>query len=86
MRKLLAFLGALPVYFYRLALRPLLPKSCKFYPTCSDYTLISIKRFGIIEGWRLGIWRIMRCHPFNQKRATYDPVPFGLAGGAKWVI
>ena len=85
-KKALAFLGTFPVYFYACVIRPLLPNSCNFYPTCSAYTIQSIKRFGIIKGWRLGIWRIMRCNPFNKKGHGYDPVPFRYAGGAKWVI
>jgi len=85
-RKSIVFIATLPVYFYRLAIRPLFPQSCNFYPTCSEYTIQCIKRFGIIRGWQLGIWRVLRCNPFNRKGAGYDPVPFRYSGGAKWVI
>ena len=86
MKKALAFFGCVPIYFYRVAIDPLIPKRCNFYPTCSTYTIESIKRFGIIKGWGYGIWRILRCNPFNKNGHGYDPVPFGYAGGAKWVI
>ncbi|MDR0461894.1 MAG: membrane protein insertion efficiency factor YidD [Christensenellaceae bacterium] len=86
MKKILAFIGSLPVYFYRACVSPLLGNRCHFYPTCSIYTLEAIKRFGILRGWKKGIWRIMRCNPFNKNGHGYDPVPFGYSGGAKWVI
>lgn len=49
------------------------PKVCRFYPTCSDYMIVSIEKFGIIRGGLLGLKRIIRCHPFSQ--GGYDPVP-----------
>ena len=86
LKKILAFVGALPIYFYRFAIRPFIGGYCNFYPTCSAYALESIKRFGIIRGWGLAIRRIVRCNPFNKNGHGYDPVPYGYAGGAKWVI
>ena len=85
-KKALAFLASLPIYFYRSAIRPLIPSSCVFYPTCSAYALISIKRHGVIVGWFMALKRILRCNPFNRASEGYDPVPFRYAGGAKWVI
>lgn len=41
-------------------------KTCRMYPTCSEYTKISIERFGAVKGTFLGIKRILRCHPFNK--------------------
>ena len=82
----LAFFAILPIMVYRALIRPLLPKSCKFFPTCSAYTIIAITRFGVVRGWGYGVWRIMRCNPFNKKGGGYDPVPYKYSGGAKWVI
>ncbi|TAK02549.1 membrane protein insertion efficiency factor YidD [bacterium] len=51
---------------------PLLPRSCRFYPSCSVYTLRAIERFGIGKGVRLGLKRLLHCHPWNS--GGYDPV------------
>lgn len=66
-----AVLGA--IRFYQRALSPLKPPSCRFEPTCSTYMLQAVERFGTFHGVRLGLWRILRCHPFT--RGGFDPVP-----------
>jgi uncharacterized protein len=58
---------------YRLYLSPLFPPSCRFQPTCSQYALEAVERFGVVKGSWLAIKRILRCHPFHP--GGYDPVP-----------
>jgi uncharacterized protein len=53
------------IKFYRKAISPLTPPSCRFYPTCSEYGLEAIKRFGAFKGGYLTIKRISKCHPFH---------------------
>ncbi len=58
--------------FYRRAVSPLLPPSCRFQPTCSEYSYEAIEKYGILKGGRLAIWRILRCNPWGG--SGYDPV------------
>ena len=57
---------------YKLIISPLFPPSCRFLPTCSEYTAEAISKHGFIKGLVLGIRRILRCHPFSA--GGYDPV------------
>ncbi|QDT06434.1 Putative membrane protein insertion efficiency factor [Rubripirellula lacrimiformis] len=61
----------LPIRFYQIAISPLLGPNCRFTPTCSQYTIESIRKFGVIRGIYRGTRRIMRCHPWNP--GGYDP-------------
>ena len=47
--------------------------TCKFYPTCSQYAIEAIEKYGAFKGGRLAVWRILRCNPFTM--GGYDPVP-----------
>jgi uncharacterized protein len=58
---------------YKRFISPLLPSACRFYPTCSEYALAAIARFGPWQGSRLAAQRILRCHPLHP--GGYDPVP-----------
>ena len=58
---------------YQRFLSPLLPRSCRFFPTCSAYALQAVDRHGAAKGLMLGVSRILRCHPFHD--GGYDPVP-----------
>jgi uncharacterized protein len=61
------------IRFYRRHISPHTPPSCRFQPTCSQYALTAIERYGAWKGSRLALWRILRCNPFGK--GGYDPVP-----------
>lgn len=66
-------LTILLIRFYQLCISPLLPKNCRYLPTCSEYAICAITKYGIIRGLYLSIKRILRCHPLGGH--GYDPVP-----------
>ena len=55
-----------PVRFYQRAISPALPRRCKYHPTCSQYAVDAIRRFGILRGAVLAVWRILRCNPWSH--------------------
>jgi putative membrane protein insertion efficiency factor len=57
---------------YQIAISPLLPSSCRFYPTCSRYAYTAIERHGLLVGGRKAVWRVLRCNPWNA--GGFDPV------------
>lgn len=61
------------IKFYKSAISPYTRPHCKYIPTCSEYGLEAIERFGAFKGLALTIWRILRCNPFSS--GGYDPVP-----------
>lgn len=61
------------IRLYQLVLSPLLGQRCRFYPSCSQYTLEAIERHGPVKGGWLGLRRVCRCHPLNP--GGHDPVP-----------
>ncbi|MDD7557397.1 membrane protein insertion efficiency factor YidD [Porphyromonas somerae] len=71
--ELLVQLLLLPIYFYKRAISPMLPPSCRFTPSCSTYAVEALKKHGPIKGLLLAIWRILRCNPWGG--SGYDPVP-----------
>ena len=66
------YLGVAAIKIYQLIISPLFPSSCRFYPSCSEYTLQSIEKFGFFKGARKGFLRLAKCHPFHS--GGYDPV------------
>lgn len=62
------------IRFYRKFISPCKPPCCRFIPTCSQYAIEAITKYGALKGGALAIWRLLRCNPFN-KGDIYDPVP-----------
>ena len=60
--------------FYQRFISPAFPGKCRFRPTCSQYAIEAIRKYGAFRGSYLALWRILRCHPF-YKGDIFDPVP-----------
>ncbi|MBI1933381.1 MAG: membrane protein insertion efficiency factor YidD [Ignavibacteriales bacterium] len=67
MRKAFIFL----IRLYQKVISPMFPPSCRFYPTCSNYAIDSLNKYGVLKGGIKSVWRILRCNPFNK--GGYDP-------------
>ena len=64
------------VRFYRKHISPLTPPSCRFVPTCSEYALQALEKYGAAKGLWLTVKRLSKCHPFHRgEHDYYDPVP-----------
>ncbi len=61
-----------PIRGYQLVVSPLLGPRCKFFPSCSDYAVQAIRRYGILRGAVLAAWRLLRCNPWSH--GGHDPV------------
>ena len=61
------------IKFYKKCISPYTSPCCKYIPTCSQYALEAIERFGAFKGGFLSLWRILRCNPFSK--GGFDPVP-----------
>lgn len=61
------------IRFYRRRISPLFPPCCRFYPSCSQYALQAIEKYGACKGGWLALKRVLRCNPFHP--GGYDPVP-----------
>ena len=73
MKKFFSWILLIPIYFYRACISPFKPPTCRFVPTCSEYAIQAIKKYGPLKGTYLAIKRILRCHPWGG--SGYDPVP-----------
>lgn len=69
------------VRLYQLLLSPVLPPSCRYLPTCSDYAIEALAQHGVIAGSWLALRRLARCHPWGG--SGYDPVPAARTGSTK---
>ena len=72
------------IRFYQKCISPLLGSNCRYYPTCSAYTMEAVRRFGAVKGCLLGARRILRCNSFAK--GGFDPVPDNFKGDIKWVL
>jgi putative membrane protein insertion efficiency factor len=63
---LLRRLATAPVRFYQRAISPGLPARCKYYPSCSEYAVQAVRRYGILRGVVLAAWRLLRCNPWSH--------------------
>jgi putative membrane protein insertion efficiency factor len=63
-------LGTLRIY--KRWISPMLPSACRYYPTCSEYMMQAVERYGVLRGVWMGVRRIGRCHPFHE--GGFDPV------------
>lgn len=58
--------------FYRYFISPMLPKACRYFPSCSEYAIEAVEKKGVAKGLYLAFKRIIKCHPFSK--GGYDPV------------
>lgn len=65
-------IARLPIRAYQVALSPVMGGRCRYYPSCSNYALQAVERYGILRGLVLAGWRLLRCNPLS--RGGYDPV------------
>lgn len=69
MKKLFLFI----IKFYRKYISPMKSTKCPYFPSCSEYGMEAIEKYGALKGGALALWRIIRCNPFSK--GGYDPVP-----------
>ncbi|MEW8960043.1 Putative membrane protein insertion efficiency factor [Moorella humiferrea] len=60
------------IRFYQIFISPVLGKRCRFYPSCSQYTIEALEKYGILQGCYLAVRRLIRCHPWHP--GGYDPL------------
>jgi len=68
---------------YKWAISPLLPPACRYVPTCSEYALEAVERFGVLHGAWMAAARLLRCHPLVK--GGYDPVPHADCAGNRFM-
>lgn len=61
------------IAFYQRWISPLMPPTCRFHPSCSQYTYEAIAKYGLLKGGGLGLWRLLRCNPYNKGGFDYVP-------------
>ena len=72
MKRGLRSLAVAPIWLYQRLISPMVGQRCKYYPSCSEYAVQAIRRFGILRGLVLAAWRLLRCNPWSH--GGFDPV------------
>ncbi len=64
-------LAVAPIRLYQLLISPLFPASCKYHPSCSQYAVDAIRKYGVLRGVPKAAWRLLRCHPWSKGGVDY---------------
>jgi putative membrane protein insertion efficiency factor len=72
-RKIIIGILIIPIKIYQYLISPILPKACRYYPTCSEYALEALRKYGPIKGLFLATKRLLSCNPWGG--SGFDPVP-----------
>jgi uncharacterized protein len=82
---LLRALAVAPVRLYQRAISPALPRRCRYHPSCSEYAVQAVKRFGLLRGAILAAWRLLRCNPWSHGGVDFpeDQTLFRPSTGAE---
>ena len=64
-------LAIAPIRLYQLLISPLFPASCKYHPSCSQYAVDAIRKYGVLRGVPKALWRLLRCHPWSKGGVDY---------------
>jgi putative membrane protein insertion efficiency factor len=59
------------VRLYQITLSPIVGRQCRFHPTCSNYMILAVKKYGVVIGVIKGVWRVCKCHPFHAGGIDY---------------
>jgi uncharacterized protein len=73
LKKLIIIILILPIKMYKYLISPMIPNACRYVPTCSEYAIEAINKYGVIKGAFLAMKRIFSCNPWGG--SGYDPVP-----------
>lgn len=85
LKRLVVGIATAPIVVYQRLVSPVVPRRCKYEPTCSEYSIRAIREYGILRGLVLAVWRLLRCNPWSH--GGHDPVEaqrlFGPRHGAR---
>jgi putative membrane protein insertion efficiency factor len=73
LHKVITMFVLIPIYIYKFTLSPFLGRQCNYYPTCSSYAILAIKKYGVLKGIKMAVVRIYRCNPLNNEFKHDEP-------------